>query len=134
MWWLEGIYIIMQFTGQELAAVMKLGIAMISADGRTDEREMEVVKNELTRFGASVGQMLSLTREAQQMESKTAIEVISNFDYERKKYVASYLAVIMIADGEIDEKELALWQMATLLCGLPEMDVNQAVDNMNNLL
>lgn len=124
----------MQFTGQELAAVMKLGIAMISADGRTDEREMEVVKNELTRFGASVGQMLSLTREAQQMESKTAIEVISNFDYERKKYVASYLAVIMIADGEIDEKELALWQMATLLCGLPEMDVNQAVDNMNNLL
>lgn len=124
----------MQFTGQELAAVMKLGIAMISADGRTDEREMEVVKNELTRFGASVGQMLSLTREAQQMESKTAIEVISNFDYERKKYVASYLAVIMIADGDIDEKELALWQMATLLCGLPEMDVNQAVDNMNNLL
>lgn len=111
----------MQFTGQELAAVMKLGIAMISADGRTDEREMEVVKNELTRFGASVGQMLSLTREAQQMESKTAIEVISNFDYERKKYVASYLAVIMIADGEIDEKELALWQMATLLCGLPEI-------------
>lgn len=134
MWQLEGIYIIMQFTGQELAAVMKLGIAMISADGRTDEREMEVVKNELTRFGASVGQMLSLTREAQQMESKTAIEVISNFDYERKKYVASYLAVIMIADGDIDEKELALWQMATLLCGLPEMDVNQAVDNMNNLL
>lgn len=123
----------MQFTGQELAAVMKLGIAMISADGRTDEREMEVVRNELSRFGASVGQMLSLTREAQQMKSETAISIISDFDPERKKYVASYLAVIMIADGEIDDKELALWQMATLLCGLPEMDINQAVDNMNNL-
>lgn len=123
----------MKFTSEELAAVMKLGIAMISADGRTDEREMEVVKNELTRFGASVGQMLSLTREAQQMKSETAISIISNFDYERKKYVASYLAVIMIADGEIDDKELALWQMATLLCGLPEMDVRQAVNNMNNL-
>ena len=123
----------MQFTGEELAAVMKLGIAMISADGRTDEREMEVVKNELTRFGASVGQMLSLTREAQQMKSETAISIISGFDYERKKYVASYLAVIMIADDEVDDKELALWQMATLLCGLPEMDVRQAVNNMNNL-
>lgn len=123
----------MQFTGQELAAVMKLGIAMISADGRTDEREMEVVKNELTRFGASVGQMLSLTREAQQMKSETAISIISAFDYERKKYVASYLAIIMIADGEIDDKEVALWQMATLLCGLPEMDVRQAIDNMNDL-
>lgn len=123
----------MQFTGQELAAVMKLGIAMISADGRTDEREMEIVKNELTRFGASVGQMLSLTREAQQMKSETAISIISAFDYERKKYVASYLAIIMIADGEIDDKEIALWQMATLLCGLPEMDVRQAIDNMNDL-
>ena len=123
----------MQFTGQELAAVMKLGIAMIGADGRTDESEMEVVRNELMRFGASVGQMLALTKQAQQMESNEAIKIISNFDYERKKYVASYLAVIMIADGEIDDKELALWQMATLLCGLPEMDVKQAVDNMNNL-
>lgn len=123
----------MKFSGEELAAVMKLGIAMISADGRTDEREMEVVKNELTRFGASVGQMLSLTREAQQMKPETAISIISGFNYERKKYVASYLAVIMIADGDIDDKELALWQMATLLCGLPEMNVKQAVDNMNNL-
>ena len=123
----------MQFTGQELAAVMQLGIAMIGADGRTDESEMEVVKNELLRFGASVGQMLSLTKQAQEMKSSEAIRIISNFDYERKKYVASYLAVIMIADGEIDDKELALWQLATLLCGLPEMDVNQAIDNMNNL-
>ena len=47
--------------------------------------------------------------------------------------MASYLAVIMIADGDIDDKELALWQMSTLLCGLPEMDINQAIDNMNNL-
>lgn len=39
----------------------------------------------------------------------------------------------MIADEDIDEKEVALWQLATLLCGLPEMDVNQAINNMNNL-
>lgn len=123
----------MQFSGQELAAVMKMAIAMVGADGRSDEREMEVVRNELTRFGASVGQMLALTREAQSMEFQKAIGIISQFDYERKKYVSSYLAVIMIADSEIDDKEVALWQLVSLLCGLPEMDVNQAVDNMNNL-
>lgn len=123
----------MQFGGQELAAVMKMAIAMVGADGRSDEREMEVVRNELTRFGASVGQMLALTREAQNMEFQKAISIISQFDYERKKYVSSYLAVIMIADGEIDDKEVALWQLVSLLCGLPEMDVNQAIDNMNNL-
>jgi len=123
----------MQFGGQELAAVMKMAIAMVGADGRSDEREMEVVRNELTRFGASVGQMLALTKEAQNMEFQKAIGIISQFDYERKKYVSSYLAVIMIADGEIDDKEAALWQLVSLFCGLPEMDVNQAVDNMNNL-
>lgn len=123
----------MQFSGQELAAVMKMAIAMVGADGRSDEREMEVVKNELIRFGASVGQMLALSREAQNMEFQKAIGIISQFDYERKKYVSSYLAVIMIADGEIDDKEVSLWQLVSLLCGLPEMDVKQAVDNMNNL-
>ncbi len=44
----------MQFSGHELAAVMKLGIAMVGADGRTDESEMEVVRKELQRFGASL--------------------------------------------------------------------------------
>ena len=110
-----------------------MAISMVGADGRSDEREMEVVTNELTRFGASPFQMLALTREAQNMESQKAIGIISNFDYEQKKYVSSYLAVIMIADGEIDEKELALWQLVSLLCGLPVMDISQAVDNMNNL-
>ncbi len=124
---------IMQFSGEELAAVMKLGMAMVAADGRTDESELEVVRIELARFGASAGQMLALSREAQIMEFDKAVRVISNFDNERKKYVASYLAVIMIADREIDDKEIALWQLLSLMCGLPEMDVNQAVDNMNNL-
>lgn len=123
----------MQFSGEELAAVMKLGMAMVAADGRTDESELEVVRIELARFGASAGQMLALSREAQRMDFDKAIRVISNFDNERKKYVASYLAVIMIADRKIDDKEVALWQLLSLMCGLPEMDIHQAVDNMNNL-
>lgn len=123
----------MQFSGNELAAVLKMAMAMIGADGRIDVREMEIVRNELTRFGASVGQMKALTDEAQKMEFDKAVGIISNFDYERKEYVSSYLAIIMISDGEIDDKEVALWQLVSLLCGLPEMDVNQAIENMTNL-
>lgn len=123
----------MRFTLEEMAAVMKLGMAMVSADGRADEREFDVVRKELSRFGASVGQMLSISNEAQKMDFDRAINLVSNFETERKRYVASYLAVIMIADGEIVDKEVALWQLVSLLCGLPEMDVNQAVDNLNNL-
>ena len=123
----------MKFSGEELAAVMKLGMAMVAADGRSDKAEFEVVTKELTRFGASLVQILALAEKSKQMEFEKAIELVSHFDYERKKYVASYLAVIMIADGEIDEKEVALWQLVTMVCDLPEMDVEQAVDNMNNL-
>lgn len=122
----------MQFTSEELAAVMKMAHAMIAADGRIDEREMEVVRNELTRFGASAGEMLALNKDAQKMEFERAVGIISKFDLERKKYVSSYLAVIMIADG-IDDKEVALWQFVSLVCGFPEMDINQAVDFMNSL-
>lgn len=123
----------MEFTGKELAAVLRFGITMVAADGRNDASEMDVIKNELMRFGASAGQMIALTNEARKMDPDEAIRIISGFDDERKKYVASYLAIIMIADGNIDDKELALWQMASLLCGLPEMDIQQAVDNMNNI-
>ena len=123
----------MQFSGKELSAVMKMAIAMVGADGRSDDREMEVVRNEHTRLGASVGQMLALTKEAERMEFQEAIEIISNFDYEKKTYVSSYLAVIMIADDEVDDKEVALWQLVSALCSLPEMNISQAVDNMNNL-
>ena len=79
----------MRFCGEELAAVLKMAVAMIGADGRSDEREMEVVRNELARFGASPGQMLALTKDAQNMEFNKAIGIISKFDIERKKYVSS---------------------------------------------
>lgn len=121
----------MQFSGEELSAVMKMAITMVGADGRSDEREMEVVRNELTRFGASVGQMLALTKEAQKMEFQRAIEIISNFNYEKKTYVSSFLAIIMIADDEINDKEVALWQLVSALCRLPEMNISQAIDKMN---
>ncbi|MBQ9585501.1 MAG: TerB family tellurite resistance protein [Muribaculaceae bacterium] len=126
-------YLKMKFTGEELAAVLKMAVAMIGADGRSDEKEMEVVREELTRFGTSPQQMLDLTKDAQMMEFERAVGIISKFDIERKKYVSSYLAVIMIADGKIDDKEVALWQLVSLLCGFPEMDLNQAVDFMNSL-
>ena len=112
---------------------MKLGMAMVTADGRTDEREFDVLKNELARFGVTPFQMIAIANNAKEMDFNHAVQLVSNFNLEKKKYVASYLAVIMIADNEIDDKEVALWQLLSLLCGLPEMDVKQAVDNMNNI-
>ena len=39
----------------------------------------------------------------------------------------------MISDGEIDEKEKALWQLVSLLCNLPEMNIIEAISFIKNL-
>lgn len=67
------------------------------------------------------------------MESSLAIALIAGMDDERKKYVASYLGTIMAADGDIDDRELVLWQLVSTLCDLPTMSVGDAISNMKNL-
>jgi hypothetical protein len=34
----------------------------------------------------------------------------------------------MAADGDIDDEEVAFWNLMTILCDLPEMTVREAVD------
>ncbi len=106
---------------------------MCAADGRSDENEMEVLNNELARFGVPRLQRITISEEASKMEFNKAVSIISNFNSEQKKYVTAYLAIIMISDGEIDEKEKALWQLVSLLCNLPEMNLTEAIDFFTNL-
>ena len=123
----------MQFSGEELSAIFKMGIAMCAADGRCDDNEMVVLNNELARFGVSTIERLAISEEASKMEFNKAVSIISNFNPEQKKYVTAYLAIIMISDGEIDEKEKALWQLVSLLCNLPEMNIIEAISFIKKL-
>jgi hypothetical protein len=52
---------------------------------------------------------------------------------EEKKYVTSYLGLIICADGKIDDKEMALWSLISSVCDLPTMNLEQALNNMANL-
>ena len=52
---------------------------------------------------------------------------------ELKKYDASYLVVIMVSDGDVNEQELILWNLVSTLCSLPEMNITEAINNMKNL-
>lgn len=123
----------MQFNGRELQAILKMANAMVMADGRIDENEVRIMTTELLRFGVPQDHVKILLQGANAMSNADALAILVSLDDERKKYVSSYLGTIMVSDGDIDEKEMALWQLISTLCGFPTMSIKDAVNNMANL-
>ena len=74
----------MQFSGTELSAIFKMGIAMCAADGRSDNNEMVVLNNELARFRVSTIERLAISEDASKMEFSKAVSIISNLILNRK--------------------------------------------------
>ncbi len=123
----------MIFNGQELVAIIKMAKAMVMADGKIEPSEIAVMTREFMRFGVPQNQVDLLLKASDNIEASQAVALVAGMDEERKKYVASYLGVIMAADGDIDDNELALWTLISTLCGLPTMNVLDAINNMENL-
>lgn len=124
---------IMTFSGQELTAIIKMAKSMVMADGKIKPAEIAVMTREFMRFGVLQDQVDLLLKSSDSIEASQAVALIARMDEERKKYVASYLGVIMASDGDIDDNELALWTLISTLCGLPTMTVMEAINNMKNL-
>lgn len=124
---------IMTFSGQELTAIIKMAKSMVMADGKIKPAEIAVMTREFMRFGVLQDQVDLLLKASDSIEASQAVALIARMDEECKKYVASYLGVIMASDGDIDDNELALWTLISTLCGLPTMTVMEAINNMKNL-
>ena len=124
---------IMTFSGQELTAIIKMAKSMVMADGKIKPAEIAVMTREFMRFGVLQDQVDLLLKASDNIEASQAVALIARMDEERKKYVASYLGVIMASDGDIDDNELALWTLISTLCGLPTMTVMDAINNMKDL-
>lgn len=124
---------IMTFSEQELTAIIKMANSMVMADGKVEPAEIAVMTKEFMRFGVLPNQVDLLLQASDNIEASQAIALIARMDEERKKYVASYLGVIMASDGDIDDNELALWKLISTLCGLPTMNVIDAINNMTDL-
>ncbi|EFC70677.2 hypothetical protein HMPREF0669_01132 (plasmid) [Prevotella sp. oral taxon 299 str. F0039] len=106
---------------------------MVEADGKIEPSEVTMMAVELARFGVPKNQLKILLEASDNMEVSQALVLINEMDEERKKYVASYLGVIMVSDGDVNEQELVLWNLVTTLCSLPEMNITEAINNMKNL-
>jgi uncharacterized tellurite resistance protein B-like protein len=120
----------MKFNRRQMAAILNVGRAMISADGRIDENENVVMALELFSFGVPKEDLEGLYAASDILEPSDAVAIISQFDLEQKTYVASFLGALMAADGDIDDREMVLWRIISDVCGLPRMTISEAISNI----
>jgi uncharacterized membrane protein YebE (DUF533 family) len=123
----------MTFKKIEFAAIVKLAIAMAGADGVVAENEKKAIALELARFGVSESDLPLLLATAQAMKPTDELLIVNNMNDEQKKYVAAFLGTLMAVDGEIAEDEMKLWRLTSTLCGLPTMNVAEAIQYMTNM-
>lgn len=120
----------MTFTNEELSAILKLANAMVNADGRIAKEELSMIFHELARFGVDQNKSNLLAEIGENMTNADACQIVSRMTPYEKKYVTAYLGTLICIDGDINDTEQKLWSLISLLCGLPEMSIADAIKFM----
>ncbi len=123
----------MFFTQKELTAIVKVAFAMANADGRVTIEEQTMIALELVRFDVQQEQLEKILKDAGSMTGSEANVIISSMTAQEKKYVTAFLGIIICSDGKIEDSELKMWSLISLLCDLPTMTLSDAIDIMRNL-
>ncbi len=118
---------IMTFTGIELSALVKLGLAMAEADGHVDNVEQAAIASELSAFGIDGSNAPTIIAGAAVMDAAVAIGTLAAMNNVQKKYACGYLAAIMAVDGDIAASEVKLWQLICTLASFPTMTISEAL-------
>lgn len=107
---------------------------MAAADGTISKSEVDVIFLILNQYGIIKDTVESVLIEtlANDMEPVKSIEILSRMTNDQKKYVCGYLAAIMLSDGDINDKEVALWTLVSTMAKFPEMTMREAVDFIAN--
>lgn len=116
----------MQFNNLELAAVLKIGHAMVNADAKVEKEELNVLFTGMAEFGVDENHLKMLMALADAMSPSTMLATLAALNESQKKFVCGYLATIMISDGDIDDSEVKLWKLTSSLAGFPTMSIKEA--------
>ncbi len=112
------------FTNQEKIAIVKVAVMMEGADGDCDIRE--------TIVNWRTFEQLKITSEnieaAKKMSTLEAFSIIGNMLPSEKEFVAAFLGSLIMADHDVDDRELTLWRFISSMCQLPTMDIKEALD------
>lgn len=113
-----------------MAAIIQVAGAMAGADGNAHPNETKMMMQEAIRFGISGEDFASLLQQASKTEGTAAMVEIATMSDAQKRYVCAYLGTLMAIDGDIDDKEKALWQLVSTICKLPSMTIADAIEYM----
>lgn len=122
----------MTLNGNQLSALVKMGVAMALADGKVEEVEEAAIVFELLNFGVSKQDATRILKSSETMDVSDAFSILSSMSNEQKKYATGYLAVIMVSDNDIDDSEVKLWQLICTLCNFPSMNIGEALTFWKN--
>ena len=67
----------MTLNGKQLAALVKMGVAMAMADGKVEEVEKVAIAFELVKFGVTSNDAAIIINNSQQMDASDAIATLS---------------------------------------------------------
>ena len=122
--------IIMYFTSDEKKAIARVAVGMEAADGVESPREFLMI--------APVFQKLGITNEeleaASRMSLVSAMQIISNMTTDEKRFVSAFLGAIIIADGDISDKEVSLWRFISSICEFQQMSVRESPEILKSYL
>lgn len=123
----------MLFNKRELAAILNIAHGMAEIDGKVEDIELDVIYSEMTsRLGLEHEELLSLSEIAIiDMDPHTAMNIVAEMTPFQKQYVQALLIIVMASDGIIDEREMAMLRVITMVSGLPPINMNDIRTTVN---
>lgn len=122
----------MRFTGKQLTAMMKVAFVIAKSDDDFAEKEMDIIIREMATFGLSQQEARALVDLTEEMDASELFSILTTMTKEQQKYVCAFMAVVMIADGEIKNSEIDVWQKICTLCSFPSMSMKEALEFWKN--
>ncbi len=117
----------LHFSKDDMVAIIHLAKMMVAADGKVHPNEGKLMKDESLRFGISPIELARLIEQTSHVKAENSLARIAAMTDSQKKYVTAYLGALMAVDGDINDKEMALWSFVSLICGLPTMNIADAI-------
>ncbi len=91
-----------------------------------------MIANEAMRFNLTPDKFKQRVELAKTIKGEEALALIATMNDAQKRYVTAYLGTLMAINGDIDDKEMALWTLVSTICKLPTMTIGEAIDYMAN--
>ena len=113
----------MIFTSKEKAAIVRVALAMGTVDGNADDKEAALSALIFMKLGIGDYDMDL----AGKLTSEQLTSIISSMSYKEKTFVCSFLATLIVIDGNITPDEIKLWKVMSSRFDFPPMSLQDAI-------